>query len=88
MNFEGARPAIKNRVFQNKNFAPSGKYKIGLLNYIVVKEGEIIDLTMFWVGTCCKFFYHILKFTIAPSSNININIVDYCYSVLFNVKLR
>lgn len=47
VNFEGAMPALNNRVFQNKNFAPSGKYKIGLLNYIVVKEGEIIDLTMF-----------------------------------------
>lgn len=49
LNFEGAIPAVDNKVFRNDNdvLAVDGKYKLGFMNYIVVKNGIIIDLTMF-----------------------------------------
>lgn len=47
LNFEGAIPAISNNVYQNDEVATDGKYKLGFMNYIVIKNGIIVDLTMF-----------------------------------------
>lgn len=47
LNFENAIPAMGNEVFQNKQAAKDGKYKLGFMNNIVVRYGLIIDLTMF-----------------------------------------
>lgn len=47
LNFEGAIPAINNNVFQNELPAKDGKYKLSFMNYIVIKGGSIVDLTLF-----------------------------------------
>lgn len=47
LNFKGAIPAVNNKVYQNNILAKDGKYKLGFMNYIVIKNGTIIDLTMF-----------------------------------------
>lgn len=47
LNFEGAIPAIKNNVFQNGLSAKDGKYKLSFMNYIKIRSGAIVDLTMF-----------------------------------------
>lgn len=47
LNFNGAEPAINNRVFQNGKKAKNGKYKLGTMNYIVVKNGVIVGFSSF-----------------------------------------
>ena len=47
VNFEGAMPAINNKVFQNDTFAQDGKYKFGFMDYIIVKNGVIVNFTAF-----------------------------------------
>lgn len=47
LNFVGAVPAMYNKVYQNDDIAKDGKYKLGFMNYIVVKNGIIVDLTIF-----------------------------------------
>lgn len=47
LNFLGADPAMNNLVYQNDRVAKDGKYKLGFWNYILVKNGKIVDLTMF-----------------------------------------
>jgi hypothetical protein len=47
LNFKGAIPAINNRVFQNDKPAENGKYKLGFMDYIVVKNGIMVDNTLF-----------------------------------------
>lgn len=47
LNFEGAIPAINNKVYQKEVVAKDGKYKLGFMNYIVIKNGIIVNLTMF-----------------------------------------
>ena len=47
LNFKNAIPAMNNRVYQNGSPANNGKYKLGFMNYIVVKNGLIVDLTLF-----------------------------------------
>lgn len=46
LNFERAVPAINNKVYQNDILVDNGKFKIGFMNYILVKEGVIVDFTM------------------------------------------
>lgn len=47
LNLEGAIPAMNNKVFQNDAQAKDGKYKLGFMNYIVIRNGIIVDLTSF-----------------------------------------
>jgi DnaJ-class molecular chaperone len=47
LNFEHAIPSKNNKVYQNNLPAINGKYKLGFLDYIVVKNGIIIDITSF-----------------------------------------
>lgn len=47
LNFKGAAPAMNNKVYQNGSPANDGKYKLGFMNYIVIKNGLIVDLTSF-----------------------------------------
>ncbi len=47
LNFEGAIPAMNNKVFKNDAQAKDGKYKLGFMNYIVIRNGIIVDLTSF-----------------------------------------
>lgn len=47
VNFEGAMPSINNKVFQNDISAKDGKYKIGFMDYIIVKNGVIVNFTAF-----------------------------------------
>lgn len=47
LNFDGAVPAMNNTVHQNDIFAKDGKYKLGLMNYLIIKNGKIVDLTAF-----------------------------------------
>lgn len=47
LNFKGAIPAMNNKVYQNGSPANNGKYKLGFMNYIVIKNGLIVDLTQF-----------------------------------------
>jgi len=47
LNFEGAIPALNNKVYHNDAAARDGKYKLGFMNYLIIKDGTIIDLTSF-----------------------------------------
>lgn len=47
LNFEGAIPSMNNRVYQNNTLAKDGKYKLGFMNYIIIRGGTIIDMTSF-----------------------------------------
>ncbi len=47
LNFEGAIPAMNNRVYQNNTLAKDGKYKLGFMNYLIIRGGTIIDMTLF-----------------------------------------
>jgi len=47
LNFEKAQPAMGNKVYQNGNKATDGKYKLNFMNYIVVNDGIINNLTSF-----------------------------------------
>jgi len=47
LNFEGANPAMYNKVYQNHTPAKDGKYKLGFMNYLVIKDGIIFDFTVF-----------------------------------------
>lgn len=47
LNFKGAIPALNNKVYQNGSPAINGKYKLGFMNFIVIKNGIIVDLTSF-----------------------------------------
>lgn len=47
LNFEGAQPAMNNKVFQNGSIAKDGKYKMGFMNNIVVLNGLVVDITSF-----------------------------------------
>lgn len=47
LNFKGAIPAMNNKVYQNGSMANNGKYKLGFMNYIVIKNGLIADLASF-----------------------------------------
>jgi hypothetical protein len=47
LNFDGAQPAMNNKVFQNDAPAKDGKYKLGFMNYLVIKNGTIVDMTAF-----------------------------------------
>lgn len=47
LNFEGAIPALNNKVYQNDTPVQDGKYKLGFMNYLIIKNGIIIDMTIF-----------------------------------------
>lgn len=47
VSFEGAMPSINDKVFQNGLSAQDGKYKIGFMDYIIVKNGVIVNFTAF-----------------------------------------
>jgi len=47
LNFKGAIPAMNNKVFKNDVLAKDGKYKLGFMNYIVIRNGIIVDFTSF-----------------------------------------
>lgn len=49
LNFRGAIPALGNKVYMADNDipAPNGKYKIGFMNYLIVKNGAVVDITAF-----------------------------------------
>ncbi len=44
---EGFNPAIGDFAYQNDTVAPDGKYKLGFLWYIFVKDGKIIKTSSF-----------------------------------------
>jgi len=46
LNFRGAVPAMNNKVFQHNTMAADGKYRLGFLNYITVRNGIVVDLSM------------------------------------------
>lgn|SRR5690606_16366503 len=46
-NPDGLLPTIYNKVYLNNRLAPDGKYKIGFMDYIIVKNGVIINFTAF-----------------------------------------
>ena len=39
LNFNGASPAMNNKVYQNDILAKDGKYKLGFMNYILINKG-------------------------------------------------
>lgn len=45
--FKGAIPTIHNKVYQGSDPAIDGKYKLSFMNYIVIKNGRIVDITIF-----------------------------------------
>ena len=45
--FENANPCLNNKVFQNNIPAENGKYKLGFMDYIIIKDGIVIDMTIF-----------------------------------------
>jgi hypothetical protein len=47
LNFEGAIPALNNKVYQNDKPANDGKYKLGFMNYLIIQDGTIVDMTSF-----------------------------------------
>lgn len=47
LNFENAIPAMNNKVYINDLPAEDGKYKLGFMDYIIVNNGIIVDLTSF-----------------------------------------
>lgn len=47
LNIRGGVPAVKNKVYQNGTLAKDGKYKLGFMNYIIIKKGVVIDFTLF-----------------------------------------
>ena len=47
LSFEGAIPAMNNKVYKNDLPAEDGKYKLGFMDYIIVDNGIIVDITSF-----------------------------------------
>lgn len=47
LSFEGAIPAMNNKVYKNNILAENGKYKLGFMDYIIVDNGIIRDITSF-----------------------------------------
>lgn len=47
LDFEHAIPTINNEAFQNGKLAKDGKYRLGFMNHILIKNGIIIDLLSF-----------------------------------------
>lgn len=47
LHLAGGYPAINNKVFQDDKPAQDGKYKLGFMNYIIVKDGVIVNFTAF-----------------------------------------
>jgi hypothetical protein len=47
LNYEGAAPKLNNKVFQNNVLAKDGKYKLGFMYCLLVKDGFIEDITLF-----------------------------------------
>lgn len=47
LNFRGAVPALKNKVYQNNTLAEDGKYKLGFMYYLTIRGGIIDDITLY-----------------------------------------
>lgn len=47
LNFEEAIPAINNKVYINNEPAKDGKYKLGFMNFLIIKGGKIVNITAF-----------------------------------------
>ncbi len=47
LNFKDDIPAMDNKVYQNGSPAKNGKYRLGFMDYIIVRNGLIVDLTFF-----------------------------------------
>ena len=47
LNFEGAFPAINNKVYQNDVPAKDGNYKLGFMSYLIIKDGIVYDYSVF-----------------------------------------
>lgn len=47
VDFRGAVPTINDKVFQNGVPAKNGKYKLGFMNYILIRDGIIVGLPIF-----------------------------------------
>lgn len=45
LNSENSLPSINNKVYQNGSIVKNGKYKLDDMNYIIIKEGVIVDFT-------------------------------------------
>lgn len=44
VELELGKVAIKNKVYQNNKPAKDGKYKLGFMNYLIIKNGAITDI--------------------------------------------